>query len=69
MTRIGAFPFDRRKEVHVRRLHDDSGQGNAEYALIIVVVLAIFGVLLAVSNSNAPAFFSGIWQKLISAVS
>ncbi len=51
------------------RRRDDSGQGNAEYALIIVVVLAIFGVLLTMSNSNAPAFFSGIWEKLVSAVS
>ena len=51
------------------RWRDDSGQGNAEYALIIVVVLAIFGVLLAVTTAHAPSFFAGIWQKLLTAVS
>lgn len=49
-------------------LRDDSGQGNAEYALLIVVVLAIFGVLLAVTNANAPGFFQAIWEKLLNAL-
>jgi hypothetical protein len=50
------------------RRTDDLGQSNTEYALLIVVVLAIFVVLLAASNTHAPAFFGKIWQRLLDAV-
>ncbi len=51
------------------RIRDDSGQGNTEYALLIVVVLAIFGVILAVTQGHAPTFFETIWNRLVQAVS
>ena len=46
---------------------DDAGQSNTEYALLIVVVLAIFGVILLVSQSNAPEFFGRVWDRLMDA--
>ena len=46
---------------------DDSVQGNTEYALLIVVVLAIFLVILGLTQTNAPAFFEAIWSRLMSA--
>ena len=46
---------------------DDSGQSNTEYALLIVVVLAIFIVILGLTQTNAPGFFQAIWDRLVSA--
>ena len=51
---------------HVRR--DDSGQSNTEYALLIVVVLAFFGVILLLTQTNAPPFFGRVWERLTEAV-
>ena len=47
---------------------DDRGQGNTEYALLIVVVLALFGVLLAATRTHAPEFVGHLWSRLIDAV-
>ena len=50
------------------RRRDDSGQGNTEYALLIVVVLAIFLVILGLTQTNAPGFFTALWERLMAAV-
>ena len=56
------------KEDCMSRRRDDSGQGNTEYALLIVVVLAIFLVIVGLTQTNAPGFFTALWERLMAAV-
>jgi Flp pilus assembly pilin Flp len=52
----------------MRNHTDDSGQSSIEYALLIVVVLAIFVIVFTVTNARAGGFFSALWDRLVSAV-
>jgi len=49
------------------RLHSDSGQSTAEYALVILAAAAIALVLLAWARSSGklPAFFDSIIDRIV----
>jgi Flp pilus assembly pilin Flp len=51
-----------------RLRRDDSGQANTEYALIVVVVLAIFAALLTLTKTSAPHVFQSLWDRLVLAI-